>query len=324
MGSMRGANPNGFIGDELFHAILGKLQRDVACRQLHFYNWTEPLLHPRIVGYCRAAADAGFHVHLSSNLNHLKDAEGILGSRIKTLRISLSGFTQATYAIGHFGGNIEKVKMNMRQLAEAQRASNSRTRIHVYFHKYRHNLEEVAPMEAFARELGFDFLANWAYLMPLEKVLAHLSGTLPATEQTFADTHFVPPPEDALRLMQISGAQQRPCELIEQLVLDHRGRAMLCCATFDHETNQIGEYLKMDWAEMQGRRYAHSMCPKCTACGAHVWFTNMSDANLREQVARLAERSLSQPIPDARRSRSGNAISLPILNQSPRVLAGSA
>ena len=321
MGSMPGVNPKGFIADELFHAMLAKLQRDfVKCRQLHFYNWTEPLLHPRIVEYCRAAADAGFHVHLSSNLNHLKDAAALLTSGIKTFRISLSGFTQEVYAIGHRGGYIDKVKRNMRLLADAKRAGNSRrgARVHVYFHKYRHNLHEIAPMEAFARELGFDFLADWAFLMPLEKLLAYADGMAGETERAFADEFILPPVNQALAATQPFRA--RGCELIEQLVLDHRGRALLCCATFDTKANVIGDYLELDWPEMQHRRYAHSMCGTCMSHGAHVLYTNVSDPALRAEIATLAERAISSP-PAA---PSRDSIALPILREAHPALAKSA
>ena len=78
------------------------------------------LIHPRINLYCKAAADAGFHLHLSSNLNFLKDEKSLLTAGVKTIRISLSGFTQSIYEQGHRGGNIEKVKANMRRLSAAR------------------------------------------------------------------------------------------------------------------------------------------------------------------------------------------------------------
>src|SRR5204863_5847034 len=110
--------------------------------------------------------------HLSSNLNHLKNPEALLSAGAKTFRISLSGFTQPVYERGHRGGDIEKVKKNMIRLGEAHKATGSRTRIHVYFHKYRHNVHELPLMETFARDLGFKFISDWAYLMPLEKLIA--------------------------------------------------------------------------------------------------------------------------------------------------------
>jgi MoaA/NifB/PqqE/SkfB family radical SAM enzyme len=323
MGNRRSADSKGFISDELFHAILSKLQRDFACRQLHFYNWTEPLLHPRIAGLCRAAADAGFHVHVSSNLNHLKDAQGILASGIKTFRISLSGFTQDTYRIGHRGGNIEKVKANMRTLADASRITQSRTRIHVYFHKYRHNLHEMAAIEAFARDLGFDFQADWAYLMPLEKVLEYVEATIGEDERAFVENHIVPTVDESLRLAREAGACEKGgqrCELIGQLVLDHRGRAMLCCATFDTSANAIGDYLQLDWPELQRRRYAHAMCGRCMSHGAHTLFTSFAHPALREKIANAADAAISSGEPE-----QSISIRLPILDgQHSAIMAKSA
>lgn len=318
MGNMRPADSAGFIDETLFNSILRKLQSDFACRQLHFYNWTEPLLHPRLALFCQVAVDAGFHVHLSSNLNHMNDAEGILASGIKTFRISLSGFTQAVYAIGHRGGKIEKVKANMIRLAEAKRATGSRTRIHVYFHQYRHNLHERAAMEVFSRELGFEFLSDWAFLMPLEKLLAYADGSLGEPDRILADEQIVPPAHAALSLVQQHGGCSMKCELIEQLVLDHRGRATLCCATFDSTSNVIGDYLDLDWGELQRRRYKHATCSTCTAIGAHALYTNVSHPPLRDALTQLAGQMLQEQIP--RR----NSIRLPILNSPMRDLAESA
>jgi MoaA/NifB/PqqE/SkfB family radical SAM enzyme len=319
MGSMRGSNPRGFITDELFKAILAKLKREFACRPLHFYNWTEPLLHPKIIEYCRSAAAAGFHVHLSSNLNHLPDPSGLVTCGVKTIRISLSGYSQATYRIGHRGGDIERVKANMRRLAEARQATGSRTRIHVYFHKYRHNLNEMRAMEALAEELGFGFVADWAFLMPLEKILAYAGGTLPEDERIFADRHFLPQLDRALRLVQEQGGRDRPCALIEQLVLDHLGRATLCCATYDSGSNVIDDYLSLDWAQLQQARYRHATCTQCTAIGAHTFCTSVSDPALREEMAKLASTAAAEIATEA-----GGPISLPILAQRVGELAQTA
>ncbi len=320
MGSMRELSGKGFIVDELFDAILAKLQSDFACRQLHFYNWTEPLLHPRIADHCKAAADAGFHVHLSSNLNLLRDAEAIMASGVKTFRISLSGISQHTYRIGHRGGDIEKVKANMQRLADAKRNTGSRTRVHVYFHKYRHNVHEADAMMQFACELGFEFQSDWAFLMPLEKILAYVGGTLNDTERSFADERFVPRLDDALALVREEGGCDKPCSLIEQLVLDHRGRALLCCGSFDSQVNVIGDYLHLDWSTLQKERYAHTMCANCMAVGAHAFCTSVSDPALRTKMTELAERSLREPVAGSQ----SDSIALPVLGGASAMLARSA
>lgn len=297
MGSMRNADSKGLISDDVFDRVLAKLAREFPGWQLHFYNWTEPLIHPRINHYCKTAADTGFHVHLSSNLNHLKDTEGLMAAGMKTFRISLSGFTQPVYERGHRGGKIERVKQNMIRLSEAKKAVGSRTRIHVYYHKYRYNLDELPLMENFARSLGFDFLADWAFLMPLEKLIQYVEGDVDA----FALDSIVPSVDDAVALMQPHRA--KPCELIDQLVLDYCGNVQLCCSVFDSVRNTIGNYLETDWAELQTAKYQHTTCVKCMHYAAHVLYTNVSHPELREQMAQLAKRQSEEPR-DQRRSAS--------------------
>lgn len=316
VGSMAGTNPKGLISDETFDRVLEKLRREFPNWQLHYYNWTEPLIHPSINRFCKAAADAGFHLHLSSNLNHLKDPEGLMASGMKTFRISLSGFTQPVYGIGHRGGQIERVKENMRRLAAAKKTVGSRTRIHVYFHKYRHSVHELPLMEAFARELGMDFISDWAVLMPLEKTLAYVDGTLPDSERAFADEAILPRVSDSLELMKPH--RNDSCELIDQLVLDFRANVSLCCATYDSKRNFIGNYLEMGWADLQKIKYRHAMCETCMSCGVHALYTRFARPELRDSVVRLAEKQLAEP-PGREAPRS---IQLPVLE--PARLAESA
>lgn len=290
---MSGTNPKGLISKQLFHQVLNKLSREFPKWQLHFYNWTEPLIHPRIVEFCQSAAEAGFHLHLSSNLNHLRDPEGIIAAGAKTLRISLSGFTQPMYSQGHRGGDVEQVKANMVRLSEAKKSTGARTRVHVYFHKYRHNLHEAPLMEQFARDLGFDFVSDWAYLMPVEKLIDLVEGTLPESERAFAEDCIVPAVEDAVAAMQ--PYRSRPCELIDQLVLDFQGRVSLCCAVYDASRNFIGQYLDLDWSEIQQRKYGHRSCDKCMHYAAHVLYPHLSKPDLRPIMERLSQEQIENP-----------------------------
>ncbi len=307
VGSMAGTNEKGMISDDVFDRVLAKLRREFPNWQLHFYNWTEPLIHPRINHFCKVAADAGFHVHLSSNLNYLKDPEGLMAAGMKTFRVSLSGFTQPIYGIGHRGGVIDKVKRNMRALSAAKRTVGSRTRIHVYYHKYRHNLSEIQAMESFARDLGFDFIADWAFLMPVEKLVQYMDGTLSESERDFADRALVPRVADAVQVMR--PVRDRHCELIDQLVLDFRGNVSLCCAVYDAKRHFIGNYLDTDWAALQADKYRHSTCATCTKHGAHVLYTHFADPDLVAQMRTLVERQLQEPL----ETPLGRSIPLPVL-----------
>ncbi len=304
-------NPKGMIEESLFDSILDKLSGEFPRWQLHFYNWTEPLIHPHIVRFCASAVGKGFHLHLSSNLNVLKDAEALMNTGMKTFRISLSGFTQQVYGRTHQNGDIERVKLNMVRLSEAKRQSGSRTRIHVYYHKYRHNLHELPLMERFAHDLGFEFVHDWAYLMPLEKLVDYVEGRLPDRERELADIGMVPPLSDALEYFK--PLRQHPCDLIDQLTLDFKGNAALCCAVYDAKANFIGNYLEMDWPALQRAKYGHSICQTCMNYGAHVYYPHLGHPEWKADIERMAQQSLKEIQP----GESRRTLSLPILAGPP-------
>ena len=122
---------------------------------------------------------SGIPCHLSSNLNQMRNIDAILAENPYGFRISLSGFTQEVYGYTHCGGNIERVKQHMIELAEAKRRQNATTNIHVLYHRYKHNLRDEAPMRAFAQRLGIGFQAVWAFMMSLEKILAYVNDDRP-------------------------------------------------------------------------------------------------------------------------------------------------
>src|SRR5262249_35905340 len=71
---------------------------------------------------------------VSSNLNMVRRLDDLFRAEPTLFRISLSGFTQKTYGQSHVRGNIERVKENMRLVAESRRrVGNKTTDVQVYF-----------------------------------------------------------------------------------------------------------------------------------------------------------------------------------------------
>src|SRR5262249_16482658 len=153
---------------------------------------------------------------------------------------SLSGFSQSVYSQTHVKGNIEQVKRNMRLLSEAKaRNRDCGTRIEVYFHKYKHNLRELGQMREFAHSLGFHWLENWAYFMPVEKSIALMEGTLSAEEVRFVEEQFALPIRQAI--IAARDYAHEPCRLLhDQLVIDVKGNLLLCCGVYDYSQNTLG------------------------------------------------------------------------------------
>lgn len=297
VGNMSYVAPTSKIDLQLFERIVAKADRDYNVEQISLFNWGEPLLHPELPALVRAVRARRIRVQLSSNLNVLRNEEALLLEGPDMLRISLSGFTQATYGQTHVRGNIETVKQNMRRLSEAHKATRSRTKIHVYYHKYRHNLHEVPLMRDYAESLGFDFRETWAYYMPLERVVELVEDRLPADQAQFVDTKFALPIREAVAIAK--DHRERPCRMLnEQIVLDLKGNLVPCCAVYDLPGNNLGNFLEMTPADLARAKGSEgkfpSACDKCTQNGLHQYFAFLENAELRDQYAGLTEARLKE------------------------------
>ncbi|MFZ2949028.1 MAG: radical SAM/SPASM domain-containing protein [Desulfuromonadaceae bacterium] len=268
--------PHGFMEPELLVRIVRKAASECLVTGINLFNWTEPLLHPRLPELIRIVRDAGIPCHVSSNLNLLPDADAIMAAKPASFKISVSGFTQGIYGYTHRGGDIERVKMNMVTLAEARKRHNSATRIFVAYHRYRHNLKEEPMMRDFAASLGFDFDPVWALMFPLEKILTYVDTGSQDTSLTAADHQLIE--SLAYRLQDTFASTQQyhsqPCPLRDsQISLDFQGNAILCCGVFNAGEYCIGNFLTMPLDKIQATRKNHGICKRCMRLGAHAFLT---------------------------------------------------
>jgi MoaA/NifB/PqqE/SkfB family radical SAM enzyme len=176
-------NPTGFMEPELLNKIIFKARKECNVIQVGLFNWTEPLLHPRLPELIRIVQENhSIPVNISSNLNILKNPDEILAANPDSFRVSLSGFTQDVYSQTHKGGNIERVKQNIKLLADSKARVNSSTKIHVYYHRYLSNIgDEEEQMRHYVEGLGLEFWPTWAFMMPIEKVLTYLGKQVGVT-----------------------------------------------------------------------------------------------------------------------------------------------
>lgn len=306
VGNMGAVNPTGLIKKELLDQALEKANREYRIVNVALYNWAEALLHPELPELVRIVKKHGLRCLLSSNLNVLRNPDELFLSQPDELRISLSGFTQESYGKTHAGGDIERVKANMLRLSESKRKTkNHATRVYVYFHKYKHNLHEVEPMRAYATELGFGWMESWAYFMPLEKAVACAEDRLSAADQAFVDSQFALPIRKA-----IEAAKQfkdEPCQMYDnQIVLDLKGNAVLCCAVYDFKANTLGSFLEMTPEQFAASKRNHSTCATCTKHGLHRYIDFLAHPQLKGLYEELVAENLAggdSESPEGRRLR---------------------
>ena len=283
--------PSGFMDPKLLADVVSKARSECEVMGIELFNWTEPLLHPKLPELIGIVNSAGVNCDLSSNLNILRNVDEVMAANPHAFRISCSGFTQENYGYTHRGGDIERVKKNMILLAEAKRRQGATTRLHVLFHRYRHNLKDEPPLRAFANSLGIEFHPVWAFMMPLEKVLAYIEDTPAEAGWTEEDTQIVSKLALGLReAIQTAGKyKDQRCFLQDsKLALDSQANVQLCCAVYDASKFTIANFLTTPLEEIQRRKYAHEMCARCTKHGAHV-YVNCGVHEFEEVAARSVD-----------------------------------
>ena len=133
----------------------------------------------------------GLKCSISSNLNVLKDPYGLMAAELDWFRVSVSGFTQSVYELGHVGGSIANVKENMRLISLAKSELGANTDLELFFHKYKDNEKDELLMQEYAQALGFRFTSAWAYLMPVEKMLSIYNPDKPMVNLSEEDLNLV-------------------------------------------------------------------------------------------------------------------------------------
>jgi MoaA/NifB/PqqE/SkfB family radical SAM enzyme len=267
-------NPKGAMSVELLQRIMEKAVSECELDGVGLFNWTEPLLHYDIANLVRVVKSFGVACRLSTNLNILKNVDELMKAEPTSLRVSVSGFRQESYGRTHAGGDIERVKANMIQLAEARTRTGSSTQLEVLYHRYLGNLDEEVEFRRFATDLGYVFRPAWAFMMPLEKTMAYLAPDEIDVKLTESDHSTIG--RLALSLREASEAamryKARPCVLQdEQMTMDFQGNVVVCCALFDSSKYGLGSYLDTPLAELQAAKHRQDICRKCTSLGLHVY-----------------------------------------------------
>lgn len=265
----------GLMKPALLDRIMRKAVGECKVTSVGLYNWTEPLLHPRLSELVHIVRSHGIPCSISTNLSVSKSFDDLLESNPEMIYVSTSGFTQDVYERTHKGGDIELVKKNMQKLVEAKAKYGSTTALTVIFIRYKSNQQDEAMMRDYAESLGFGFLAYSARMLPLEKVLAYVGNDPTMPQLTPNDFELInlltTPLDEAMKIAQQN--REQSCTLLtKQFVINVSGNVELCCGVFDSGKYTISNFLDMPMSQIQTLRSSHPMCSKCTAHGGHVYY----------------------------------------------------
>jgi pyruvate-formate lyase-activating enzyme len=302
--------PKGLMSIELFTAIIEKIARETPSSNtsVGLYDWGEPILHPEAPNFIRLIHSYGMRALVSSNLNQIKNIDAVVAAGPDVFTISVSGFTQDIYGRTHTGGDVKKVKLNMRTLRALMDAHGQNFQVIVSYHQYKENGgAEEEGMRALSEELGFDFVPTEAYLYPLEKRIAFIQATEakdgkapdpndwlpPDTKLSTEDFSFsewlLKPPHRQNQVLQVNEidvsdgllekirqegpryGQNFACyRITDKLSIRLDGSVGICCASFSPKIEVAKSFLDTPHAELQKLRLWHPFCGTCMRFGQGI------------------------------------------------------
>lgn len=251
---------------DVFERICVKAKEETGgkCR-FGLYNWTEPTLHSRLHELIACANRHGIPCGISSNLNHRFDWSLLRPLDLCNFTITVSGFTQKTYAINHKGGRIEPVLLNLVEISRVLADTPSYKNIQVRYLVHRDNKHEVEVFKHFCDKLGLAFTVYHAYYMPIDRMFEGLQGVPDGLEYIEYSPKLV--------RSAIGNYRTSKCALRDgQVVLDVDGNFGVCCVE-SPTAPQIANFLDTPFRQMQAARFSSELCRKCIDEGINVLAT---------------------------------------------------
>ncbi len=144
----------GKMSPEVAMDIISQLKDDVLTVVL--YTNGEPLLYPDLPKVIQHATDQKVTSVIASNglLFTPENARAILEAGIDLVKIQLSGFTQDIYSIQIRYGHVDRLKENIRMLANMNREGGYGTVILIDYILYNYNKHQLDLVRKFCKDLG--------------------------------------------------------------------------------------------------------------------------------------------------------------------------
>ncbi len=117
--------PTGFLSDDSWQALLESLPVDMTPFSLDFWDFGEPLLHPRAIDFVEQAARKGARVDLYTNgiLLDAEKAARLASSGLDALFFRLDAATPETHArVGGKAGDFERATKNLAAFLAAKKS----------------------------------------------------------------------------------------------------------------------------------------------------------------------------------------------------------
>ncbi len=265
-GNMEKQPDTGFMKAGTYAQVIDKILEELPfVGSVQLYAWGEPLLNPDVAEIIRMTVERRVLCALSTNLSVRKDFTEAIAARPDWIKVSVSGFGKG-YERTHTGGNWELLEKNMRKLSGLRREYHPEMFVEVNYHLYRHNTGESCDrMKAFCEELGFIFKPNYAYLYPLDHIMAYRDGkALTSQARETMDMLLLSIDEG---IAKAERQKHLPCPEERCFPIDWNLNVRFCGAYF---LPVIAEnFLQVPLVDLVRKRNASEFCRKCRSLAIH-------------------------------------------------------
>lgn len=283
----------------LMEACLDKIQYENPNAIVCCYVNSDPFLHKRLPEVISAIRRRGLNCEVATNANFISNLDQVLAAKPNQLTMSVSGWTQEIYERAHRGGNVEVVKENIKEIAEARKRGNHYDVLcGVSYHMYNDNTgdDQMGEFRRFTEALGLLFMVSWGRVITIEntvQALRELERRRNGTVRPYSDdgsgqdmNEMLPPakPEfiEAMKRLKFHPEKAAafysrwpvsPVCLISEVFTEIRwnGQVQLCAWTDDMRLT-LGNYLEMTPQQIAEKRRGRSICQECLRYRLNYYF----------------------------------------------------
>ena len=259
-----------------FEAILEKIRmEDPLASWINLFGHNEAFLNDSLPEMIELADKLGFAVGLSTNLAFAKDFENVIKARPLWVRVSMSGWGKS-YEVIHRGGKFDVLIKNLHLLSKYRNMHTPDMLIEVFFHRYRHNGNDIEKVRGLCDKLGFEFRTIYASIIGLETVSNLLDNRVVSRKTQRALPYLCFSVEDTARM----AFQQKefPCPN-DHLVRIHSDMTVAACQAWMGSVIPGVRFTEISFDELERRLMQTQLCPLCKPRGLHQFCEIVFDEN---------------------------------------------
>ncbi len=268
----------GFMNSGQYRKILEKLIAEIPFMpSVRLYAFGEPFLNNELAEIVSISNEMLVGTIISSNLNVSNNLENVIKAAPHRLELSCSGYGSEHYEVTHTGGTWEKFYNNLLHLVELKNIYSPDTKIYLYYHLNKINLEDFRAIHKLCINLGINLFTT-AHSVFSDIILHYLQGDkLP--EGTIKSISLMEPSLN-IRLTEAEKRKHENCNVIKSFPIINWDGAVQACCRFASGII-ANSYLDTPIDELIIRRNKSETCSTCIANHLHSY---MFDKDIPSEI----------------------------------------